>query len=222
MNINPTAFDPPRICNGVRLGRSQGGQNVLSHVYQNPKYSDVTVYVGTEQKPFFLHRAIVAQNSQYFDDIFDSNIDAKHVYLPDIRLEIFVEIASWLYNQEYRLRTHQPSDIRETVGLYQSANILGISGLKKTILNQMSQILHRDIELRYSKPFEDDYFLLMEEFCTHSQASEEQSLTKCVGLFLQVLRLEPSEALEIYQEEEDSETIVGILKKLCESPQEAQ
>ncbi|KAK6523468.1 hypothetical protein TWF281_001450 [Arthrobotrys megalospora] len=176
------------------------------------------VYAGAEQKPFCLHRAIIAQNSEYFDNIFSSP-DEKNtsaIYLKEITSYSFNIIATWLYGRTNQLSLLFCSRIR-TVALYKSANFLGIHKLKGDILEMIKRLLDRELKEAHKEPMEKEHYILMEEICAYSQPSDRPLLKECLILALESSSLEPTSALEFYRDREPSEILLAILEELLQA-----
>ncbi|KAF3196265.1 hypothetical protein TWF106_005159 [Orbilia oligospora] len=225
MDIHKTVAGSPIWRGKVRRGQPQGKQKVLYNpqsalgLYRNPMYLYIIIYAGKERRPFRLHRAVIAQNSGYFDNIFSSSdTDTSAIYLSDIYSRTFLKISDWLYNLPYWM-TRNFYSRSCTIGIYRSTTFLGISGLKTDILKSVRDILREKLTIKHEMRVERDHFASLKGLCAHFKApgaaGERKLLKECLEMALKDLKVKSTDTLSCYQDEEDSETLCEILNEFC-------
>ncbi|KAK6538684.1 kelch-like 11 [Orbilia ellipsospora] len=109
--------------------------NGFPKLLKDPKFSDLTVSVGTKPPvEFKLHRAILAERSTFFNRLLHSAfIESKtqEVKLPEIKPRIFTLVVRYLYTGEYDDKI-EPD---EMVGIYETADYFDIPDLKESIMD---------------------------------------------------------------------------------------
>ncbi|KAL8693323.1 MAG: hypothetical protein Q9218_001842 [Villophora microphyllina] len=67
----------------------------------------VTILVGSDEKPFYVHKALLCSRSEFFRAAFGGlfkEATEKQVRLPDEDPELFPQYLLWVYNQNITLR----------------------------------------------------------------------------------------------------------------------
>ena len=107
-------------------------------MHSNLHRSIVTIYVGPEQYPFYLHKGRLCQQSSFFEGAFHGSFEeatTRSIYLEEDGVEEFTVFEEWLY-------TYQLSDAKESadpslllVKLFCFAEKVGISTLQNATLD---------------------------------------------------------------------------------------
>ncbi|KAK6530016.1 hypothetical protein TWF694_003390 [Orbilia ellipsospora] len=115
-------------------------------------FADVTVKVGGCDQEYHLHRNVLCSESPFFKAACKSSFRegiSRHIDLPTIKPQTFEQILVWLYTSDYELP--EKGDHDTIFDLYSAADYLGILGLKRVILEQTTNVLHRDFNLVRAK-----------------------------------------------------------------------
>ncbi|KAN0074894.1 BTB/POZ fold [Elaphomyces granulatus] len=96
-------FSPiPSESQGLRSAVDEEMQSLLSSLYLNPKYSDLTIICGTEA--FSAHRNIVCSRSAYFARACDGEFkeaSSREIKLPDREPVLVKKTLEFLYTGDY-------------------------------------------------------------------------------------------------------------------------
>ena len=87
-------------------------------MFNNSKYSDMTIYLGESKIPFASHRAILGMRCPYFDDVLHSGF--KESITNEISFEKDSPHALWrvlhyIYTGDY---SDEPSEILDSEGIF--------------------------------------------------------------------------------------------------------
>ncbi|RVD89368.1 uncharacterized protein DFL_000380 [Arthrobotrys flagrans] len=112
---------------------------VLTHMFDNAEFSDVTVFAGSTKKPFELHRAVICLTSEFFKTAFKSGSFKEKTtgefYLSEIEPDVFQKVVAWQYEQGYEYKWTLGKD---DLALFQAADFLQIPSLRKRVLDKLA------------------------------------------------------------------------------------
>ncbi|KAK6347513.1 hypothetical protein TWF718_005354 [Orbilia javanica] len=116
-------------------------KTTLMKILENPKFSDITVYIGPSKVPFHLHREIIALKSGFFKDFCFTLRSSKtavvaQISLPHLDPAIFRTITQWQYDGPLEINFTQTND--GIVNLYKAIEFLKIPDLRELLLVGMT------------------------------------------------------------------------------------
>ncbi|KAF3176853.1 hypothetical protein EYR41_011878 [Orbilia oligospora] len=119
-------------------------KSVLGHMLKDLDFTDVIVYVGHDEEPFHLHRAVICQTSEFFKaackpGLFKEGIE-KEIELPSIHPTTFRKVISWQYQQGYE--THWTHGFNDYI-VFKAADFLQIQGLREEVLKGLGVMSQR-------------------------------------------------------------------------------
>ena len=102
----------------------------------------MTVYVGPEEYPFYLHKGLLCHHSAFFERAFDGNFEesiTRSMYLEENDVDEFILFEEWLYSQKltYHKDFDDPSFL--LVKMFCFAERVGISALQNATLDTIRE-----------------------------------------------------------------------------------
>ncbi|XP_035669950.1 GDNF-inducible zinc finger protein 1-like [Branchiostoma floridae] len=98
--------------------------SILMQQRLEEQFCDAQVIVNGQQ--FQAHKAILAANSNFFNQYFTINKDSSRVELHDISVESFVSIIEFMYSGRLLLQESNVTDVLQTASLLQMHNIVTV------------------------------------------------------------------------------------------------
>ncbi|KAK6342406.1 hypothetical protein TWF718_007807 [Orbilia javanica] len=178
----------------------------LLRMYHNPKFSDIKVFAGEDQRCFDLHRVVLVAHSKYFAIACKAHFEEgikREVSLPEIPPKAFEAVALWMYGGDYTYP--QPFKVQPIQEVFMAADYLQILPLKNHIIN------------RAKKYFQDghvgdyDIYNLLETFCKHSGISDWGKLRPLAELAVHNCYIPARNILRLSKAGSDSSMMLGLI-----------
>ncbi|KAF3194857.1 hypothetical protein TWF225_005474 [Orbilia oligospora] len=163
-----------------RLRLSRAVDIGFMQLLRDPKFTDVKVLVGFNEREYNLHRNIISVGSNFFEATcregngFTESAE-KLIKLPDIEPEEFDVIIKWIYRGGYTLPEYIESD--DFCAVLQAADFLGVKDLKLEMQGQLVDRLPREF-LREDQITIDDPVKLYKGIAQNSSISDWLKLRK--------------------------------------------
>ncbi|KAK6334415.1 hypothetical protein TWF730_003629 [Orbilia blumenaviensis] len=157
--------------------------HIVLNMLNDPTFTDMTVFVGSEKKVFKLHRAVIC----IFSDFFKCAIGPGNfreassgvIELPEVDHIAFSKAVDWMYGGDYTwFDSHNGWD----VPAFEVANFLQLQNMRKAILNAIAAS-PQQIMASASKEFLEQYvsnFAKVCEFCNKSDLEDLESCARTI------------------------------------------